>query len=380
MPRTLNWPLLLSVFILASCTLKDETPPPPEMFLIPATYPVGTNPTDIAAADFNQDGNLDLITPNFGSDDLSILLGNGDGTFQDQIKIPVGEQPKSIAVGRFDDDAYPDLALTHSFDTTLMILRGKGDGTFKITQVENVEKKPTDIVSGDFNQDGNLDIALSLIFDRILIYSGDGRGRFALTYEFDGGDTPTDLSLADINQDGKPDLIIANSGQMRPGFSITHGRSDGRFDLPVYHPTRLRPLVVHPEDFNGDGTIDLVTIYSSISTLGLFLGNQDGRFQKASVFGGAGFPTSILMDDYNRDGRKDILVTNTLSHKFSVLFGRENGSFSHPPARYATGKGPFAMVRDNFSPEGTDALVIANNVGNTISVHLLKERFHASPP
>ncbi|HXC62097.1 MAG TPA: VCBS repeat-containing protein, partial [Nitrospiria bacterium] len=105
--------LITLLDLSASCERKNPNADRmKDLFLSPSEYLVGANPTSVTAADFNRDGNLDLITTNVGDDSLSFLQGNGDGTFQNEVKIQVGNQPRTLAVGDFNEDGKLDLALS----------------------------------------------------------------------------------------------------------------------------------------------------------------------------------------------------------------------------------------------------------------------------
>ena len=373
MPNRSQWLPAVLILVLSGCNIKSAAPPPPEMFNIPSSYPVGVNPTEIAAADVNNDGNPDLITANFGSNDLSVLLGNPDGTFQAHVRSAVAVQPRLFVAGRFDADPYVDIAVIHHFEPILMILAGDGKGSFHEIQREDLKRTATSIAAADFNHDGKLDLAVSLMMDRVLILSGDGRGRFAVTHTFDPGDTPTSILPVHLNGDGHWDLLIANDGLMAPGIAVFRGKGDGTFEKLQDYKTRLRPLILSTGDYNLDGNTDLVVIYNSQSTLALFLGRGDGTLADGINFGSEGGPTSALWGDYNQDGKPDVLITNNLNNKFSIHFGKGDGTFAYPPATYPAGQGPFSTVYGKFSRDGVEALAIANNVGNTVSIFLAKK-------
>jgi photosystem II stability/assembly factor-like uncharacterized protein len=128
--------------------------------LLPAvTYAVATGPRAVVAADFNGDGKLDLAAANQFSGDVSVLIGNGDGTFQSTVNYPVGSAPQALAFGDLDGDGVPDLAVANAGSDTLTILIGNGDGTFQVGNSVAVGSYPISVAAGDFDQDGRLDLA-----------------------------------------------------------------------------------------------------------------------------------------------------------------------------------------------------------------------------
>src|SRR6202022_4300079 len=97
----------------------------------PRNFPVGNTPVSVAVAEFNGDGWLDLALANWGTNDISVLMGNGDGTFQIARTFAVGSLPFSIAVGDFNGDGFPDLAVANSGSNSASVLLNNGDGTFQ---------------------------------------------------------------------------------------------------------------------------------------------------------------------------------------------------------------------------------------------------------
>ena len=113
--RLSAWNLVVAAIcffpLMASGCTKQDPYSPPDLFYYFASYKVGKNPTTVTPADVNQDGFTDLVTTNMGSNTLSILLGNGDGTFHDQVELNVCKEPRSLALGMFNRDPYPDVVL-----------------------------------------------------------------------------------------------------------------------------------------------------------------------------------------------------------------------------------------------------------------------------
>src|SRR5262245_5474881 len=125
------------------------------------SYPAGTNPQEIVTADFNNDGRLDLATCNTGSSSVSVLLGNGNGTFQSPKTAAAGDNPVSIAVGDFNGDGKLDLTAANGGTGAVSVMRGNGDETFQSPNSIGVGGDPSSVAVGDFNDDGKLDIALT---------------------------------------------------------------------------------------------------------------------------------------------------------------------------------------------------------------------------
>src|SRR5205085_1187753 len=135
-------------------------------FLPPVNYAAGAHPTFVAVGDFNGDGTPDLVVANYGSyfspgDTVSVLLSNGDGSFQSAGTFPAGSRPSSVAVGDFDGDGHLDLAVANEANDTVSVLLGNGDGTFQTARNFPVGIRPQSVAVGDFDGDGHLDLAVA---------------------------------------------------------------------------------------------------------------------------------------------------------------------------------------------------------------------------
>lgn len=366
------WALGFGVFLLLpGCSPKDPYVPPDLLYLF-ATYAVGKNPTAVKAGDFNQDGFSDLVTSNISANTLSILIGNGDGSFQPHVSIPACKEPRNLAIRDFDDDTHQDLAIACSGSDDVAIFLGRGDGTFEKAALYHVNRTPVSIASGDFNSDRHLDLVTALRNDKLQLFFGNGNGTFRLGPLYEYGDTPTSVASADLNQDGHLDLAVTNGGPMSSAVSIWLGQGDGNFLRPTDYRTGKRPLSVSFADFNNDGAMDLLVVNGQMNTITVFLGNGDGTFQDGIDSGGDAGPNHGLAQDFDGDDVFDAAVVNIQSGSISVLFGKGDGSFYYPPRHYATPRGPFALTSLPIAA-GRDeepGLAIVNNAEHSVSIFL----------
>lgn len=364
---------LASLFVLALAGCPEQKSyVPPDPFYLFATYTVGRNPTSVATADFNHDGLTDILTTNISSNSLSMLLGNGDGTFKDQVQIELSKDPRALVLEDFNGDGELDAAVACSGSDQIALLFGRPNGKFTVGHRYAVHRTPVSIAAGDVSGDGKPDLAVALRNDKIAILLGDGTGGFNEGPVYEYGDTPTSVALKDIDQDGRMDLAVSNGGPMSSAVTIWLGNGDGTFRNPTDYRTGKRPLVVTFADFNSDRKTDLLVINGEMDTFTTFLGNGNGTFQKGRDFGADAGPVYGIAGDFNGDQRVDVAIANVQSNNVSILFGNGDGTFRFPPMNYRTKNGPFAMARLVLHANSTEVpgFVTANNGAGSVSVFL----------
>jgi hypothetical protein len=181
-------------------------------FGAPVDYGVGSSPTSVAVGDFNGDGALDLAVTNGAANNVSVLLNDGHGGFQAAVNYAVGSGPTSLAVGDFNGDGKPDLAVTESTSNEVGVLLNKGDGTFQAAVNYRVGEKPGSVAAGDFNGDGKLDLAVANnLSNTVSVLLGQGNGSFQAAVSYEVGGLPDSIIVGDYNGDGAPDLAVVSS-------------------------------------------------------------------------------------------------------------------------------------------------------------------------
>ncbi len=252
-------------------------------FQAPKTFPVGIHPGLVAVGDFNRDGKPDLAVSNVDSGTVSVLLGNGDGTFLPALDFPVGPNPWYFTVGDFNGDGILDLAVSDygcsldcntSPSNTVTVLLGNGDGTFRPAPSLTVGNGPAGVTVGDFNGDGKLDLAVANVNENTLsVLLGNGDGTFQAPHTFaDPGMThPYFVAVGDFNGDGKPDLVVTN--HLFTTTSMLLGNGDGTFQPAQDFPVDSDPVFVTVGDFNGDRKPDLAVANLHSLNISVLLGN-----------------------------------------------------------------------------------------------------------
>jgi hypothetical protein len=157
--------------------------------------------------DVNHDGKLDILTASKGSDTLSVLLGNGNGTFQSAKEFPLGDTPTAIVTADFNRDGIFDVAVAHGSEVSILL--GNGNGTFKAPQSFPAGGIVSALAPADLR--GNSDVDLVASSNGIFfVLSGDGRGAFGAPARYTGAGGPA-LVTGDFNSDGAPDLAFVGS-------------------------------------------------------------------------------------------------------------------------------------------------------------------------
>jgi hypothetical protein len=319
-------------------------------------YPTGSAPAFVAVGDFNGDGRLDIVTADSGSNTLSVLLGNGDGTFQDALRYNPHLTPTFVAVGDFNGDGRLDLAVTGPQDDTINVLLGNGDGTFRDSNPRGVGLGPVAMVLGDFNNDGRLDIAVANRGRSVSILLGNGDGTFRRFGDLELDETTAWLAGGDFNGDGKLDLATIND-TAADGSWILLGNGNGTFATPIDYGCGVRGglFAVAPGDFNRDGNLDLVRTHGA--GLEVELGNGDGSFQCNGIFDlypAGREPIFTAVADFNGDGFPDLATANRASNNVSVLLN--DGNWSGGGGGSGQAAGPSDAAPDQFEVAAVAAL------------------------
>jgi hypothetical protein len=288
-------------------------------FQAQVTYATGQGPDDVLVGDFNGDGKLDLAVANNAADTISILLGNGDGTFQTHVDYATGLAPVRVVTGDFNGDGVLDLAVSNEQANTVSVLLGNGDGTFQTHVDYGVGEQPTGLAIADFNGDDVLDLAVAnFTSNTVSLLAGNGDGTFQSPVDFATATGPVSLVAADFNGDGLPDLVVAEL--IASQVSFLPGKGNNTFGARVDYNTGLYPESVVAGVFNNEGVLDLaLPTDDALGSVSVLLGEGNGAFQKSTDSPAGLLPVSITTGDFNNDGRLDVATADENSNSASAL-------------------------------------------------------------
>lgn len=311
-------------------------------------------PVDGTAGSFDGDDRPDIAIANQKSNNVSVALGQPDGTFADAIEYPTGMGPRRIVSGRFNADDHVDLITANEGNgvtSELSLLLGNGDGSFQAPVSVAAGTLPLDVAVGRFNADGNLDlVAADFASGMLVVRLGNGDGSFQSATSLPVLGFLKSLAIADLNRDTKLDIITSGS--------ILLGNGDGSFQPAVAFATGLAPNVVRVGDVNDDAEPDVVLLHADGSFASVLLGNGDGSLQAARHYVTTAGPNEVAILDLDEDGRVDLVVSSASDDHLTVLRGNGDGTF--------IGASTYPSVADLAGRSGAAAVAVADFTGDDV--------------
>jgi hypothetical protein len=328
----------------------------------PQFYALNGDVWSMVAADFNRDGKLDLMAG--AENELGLLMGNGDGTFQESIVSRNYFTSAGMAFGDFNGNGKLDLAFAEGPSDNkppshIEILLGQGGGQFKTGSVFGRFGGFPWIVAGDFNGDGILDLVAANFGGHgpaeIYVFLGKGNGGFHQFAKYPLSNSPFTIVVADFNNDGHLDLAIDDEFNI----FVLFGNSDGTLQDPVTITPVSGGCGFGPRllvsDFNSDGNSDLAFCDRN-NNIGVLLGHGDGTFSPPTMYAtwNGGSTIDFAAGDFNSDGKTDIVVSHPSPSAFAVFLGRGDGTLRKKKIVKLpqSGNGEGGIVPGDFNSDG----------------------------
>jgi hypothetical protein len=252
-----------------------------------------------------------------------VLLGNGDGTFSPKTDFATGPNPMWVAIADLDRDGRLDLVVANEgfgAGTTLSVLLGNGDGTFGPETDYTAGVAVNVVAVGDLNRDGKLDVAVSNgASHTVSILLGNGDGTLGPKVDYATGTGPNGVQVADVNRDGRLDILVANGQANTVGVLL--GNGDGTVGAMTAYTTGNAPRLGVVEDLNHDGELDVATANEE-STISVLLGIGGGALGPKTDYPTGAIPISLAVGDVDGDGQFDLASGNYGANTVSVLINK----------------------------------------------------------
>jgi hypothetical protein len=335
-------------------------------------------PSGIAVDDFDNDGQLDIAVANYGTSNVGILLGYGNGTFAAVETYPMGDDsiPIDVIIGDFNNDDRLDIAVVIYQTSDFGILLGYDNGSFaeKVTYSTGCISQSCPMTVGYFNSDNHLDLAIaSFEDDEVGILLGYGNATFADTIAYSSGVSsgPVFVIIGDFNNDNHSDIVVANYGANN--VAVLFGVGDGSFLLGTAYTTGIGAgsWALAIGNFNNDNSLDIAVTNSLSNNIGVFLGFGIEHFVGVTPYttGIGSQPHSVAVGDFDNDNRPDIVVANYGTNNMGILLGLGTGIFKSM-TNYSTGDGsaPYSVAVGDFNSENRLDVVVANSETNNVII------------
>lgn len=331
---------------------------------------VGTGPESVASANINGDGFRDVVVANRDAGTVSILLSNGDGTFQTPTTVSVGTRPVSVIAADLNGDGLDDVVTADSGSNALSILLN-ASGVLTQTSL-SLTAAPLSIVAGDFVSTAAIDLAIALQGQggqpaTIVLLPGIGNGTFGTAIAAQGTFDPFLLLAADLNAAGKQELVSVND---TGGITIlTNDGSDG-FAAGQQLAVTDNPVSATIGFVNGDASPDIILVTSASSMIHTFLNDGSGTFgtpvRSTLTVGVVPDSRSVVTGDFNNDLFADLAIADAQQDVVRILTGDGSGAFS-AASTFTVGAAPFGLLSEDLNSDGGLDIVTADFLGNSVT-------------
>ncbi|MBK7645255.1 MAG: VCBS repeat-containing protein [Planctomycetes bacterium] len=265
------------------------------------TYPVGSTPSPNDPADIDGDGKTDLVTCNTAGTSISVLPGNGDGTFGLRTDWSVGSAPHGLALLDVDGDGDLDIATSNTGTDNVCVIHNNGTGSFGApTFFEGGGSGEYALCAGDMNNDGLMDLVVGARSSSlVIVHLNNGAGGFVMQPAQNAGGGVWMMQAGDLNGDGKLDVSCANGGS--GNASVLLGNGDGTLQAPQVVPGGSHTVATDLGDLDGDGDLDWVVSCFGGSIFEVYVNNGAGVFAFDQSFNALSNSSCAALVDIDND-------------------------------------------------------------------------------
>jgi uncharacterized protein (TIGR03437 family) len=319
-------------------------------------YNAGTAPATILAADFDGDGILDLATPDAvtgAANNVWVLSGRGDGTFLAAKSTASGTVSGHLAFIDLDHDGKMDLAIADQFTGALTVMRGNGNGTFQTPESYVAGSQPISIAPIPLDDGSTLLLTIDNISGATFIFFADPQGKVHSPLLQSQGRNPTSIAAADLNGDKSPDLVVSDYEAGSISVKLSNGNGFGN---AVPYPAGTRPTALVVADLNRDGKNDVIA--ADVAGIDVLLGNGDGTLGQVRTYAVGSTLSSVAVADFNGDGAPDVAAAAGAGG-VAIFLGVGNGTFQSVRAvPLSSGLIAYSAVTGDFNLDGKQDVVV----------------------
>ncbi|GAB3847436.1 hypothetical protein GCM10028822_08850 [Hymenobacter terrigena] len=329
--------------------------------------PSGSQPWGVAVADVDGDGDLDLLTANYGAATVSLRLNNGLGTYTGGTELSTGGPPITVVTADIDADGDLDI-LTANYYGSVGVLRNNGGGSFASVVQVSVGLQAKSLAMGDFDGDGDLDLATgNTSMGSVSVRFNNGQGVFSGTTELVVGQVLAWMTLGDVDNDGDLDVLAAVNETSRSVLRIMRNNGLGQFSGSADAVLNFYTDCLAAGDLDADGDLDLVTANLLDASACAYLNDGTGHFTFFEYRPVGLRPSNVALGDVDGDGDLDVLASSTTANTVTLLLNSGGANFI-VGGTVAVGSTPQGMALGDLDGDGDLDLLAANSGGAAISV------------
>ena len=332
-------------------------------------YLTGDNPNAIFSADLDSDGDKDIaVVNNFNPGTVSVFLNAGDSKLQSKTDYTIGNYARSIHISDLDTDGDMDMAVTNYFNPVhrISVLLNNGNGTFQPKTDYTTGSAPESVFSSDLDADGDLDlVSANANSNNVSVLLNNGNGTFQAKTDYTAGTSPQSVFSSDLDADGNMDLVVANASSNNISVLLNNGNAT--FQAKIDYLTGTYPRSVFSSDLDADGDLDLAVANYNSDNVSILLNNGDGTFLSKIDYTAGDAPQAVSASDLDADGDPDLAVVNFYSHCVSILLNNGDGTFQ-PKIDYKAGSNPNALFSVDVDGDGDLDLAVTNNTTDKVTL------------